>query len=79
MELIQQIRTIYDNYGFTTKILAASIRHPLHLVQCALIGADVVTVPMKVIKQKMQHPLTDKGLEAFLADWNARKQEQCCS
>ena len=79
MELIQQIRTIYDNYGFTTKILAASIRHPLHLVQCALIGADVVTVPMKVIKQKMQHPLTDKGLEAFLADWNAQKQEQCCS
>ena len=79
MELIQQIRTIYDNYGFTTKILAASIRHPLHLVQCALIGADVATVPMKVIKQQMQHPLTDKGLEAFLADWNARKQEQCCS
>lgn len=79
MELIQQIRTIYDNYGFTTKILAASIRHPLHLVQCALIGADVVTVPMKVIKQQMQHPLTDKGLEAFLADWNALQQEKCCT
>jgi transaldolase len=79
MELIQQIRTIYDNYGFTTKILAASIRHPLHLVQCALIGADVVTVPMKVIKQMMNHPLTDKGLEGFLADWNARKQTECCS
>ncbi len=79
MELIQQIRTIYDNYGFTTKILAASIRHPLHLVQCALIGADVATVPMKVIKQKMHHPLTEKGLEAFLADWNANKQEKCCS
>ena len=74
MELIQQIRTVYDNYGFTTKILAASIRHPLHLVQCALLGADVATVPMKVIKQMMHHPLTDKGLEGFLADWNARKQ-----
>ena len=79
MELISQIRTIYDNYGYTTKVLAASIRHPLHLVQCALVGADVVTVPMKVIKQKMQHPLTDRGLEAFLADWNARSAEQCCS
>jgi len=74
MELIQQIRTVYDNYGYTTKILAASIRHPLHLVQCALVGADVVTVPMKVIKQMMNHPLTDKGLEGFLADWNERKQ-----
>ena len=72
MELIQQIRTIYDNFGFETKILAASIRHPLHLVQCALLGADVVTVPMKVITQMMHHPLTDKGLEGFLADWNAR-------
>jgi transaldolase len=79
MDLIQQIRTIYDNYGYTTKVLAASIRHPLHIVQCALVGADVVTVPMKVIKQKMQHPLTDKGLAVFLADWNAREQEQCCS
>ncbi len=78
MELIQQIRTIYDNYGFTTKVLAASIRHPLHLVQCALVGSDVVTVPFKVINQMMSHPLTDKGLDAFLADWNARKQEQCC-
>ena len=69
MELIQQIRTIYDNYGYDTKILAASIRHPLHLVQCALIGADVATVPFKVIQQMMNHPLTDKGLEQFLADW----------
>ncbi|HRP63818.1 MAG TPA: fructose-6-phosphate aldolase [Phycisphaerales bacterium] len=69
MEIIQQIRTIYDNYGFDTKILAASIRHPVHLVQSALIGADVATVPFKVIQQMMQHPLTDKGLAAFLADW----------
>jgi len=69
MELIQNIRTIYDNYGFQTKILAASIRHPLHLVQCATVGADVATVPFKVIQQMMSHPLTDQGLEKFLADW----------
>ncbi len=73
MELIQQIRTIYDNYGFQTKVLAASVRHPMHLVQCALVGADVVTVPYKVIKQMMHHPLTDKGLAAFLADWEKQK------
>lgn len=70
LELIQQIRQVYDNYGFTTKILAASIRHPMHLVQCALIGADVSTVPFKVIQQMMKHPLTDSGLERFLADWD---------
>lgn len=68
-ELISQIRTVYDNYGFETKILAASIRHPKHMLECALIGADVATVPLKVIKQLMQHPLTDKGLEQFLADY----------
>ena len=73
MELIQQIRTIYDNYGYETKILAASIRHPLHLVQCAMLGADVATVPFKVIKQMMHHPLTENGLEKFLADWAAMK------
>lgn len=72
MDLIQQIRTIYDNYGYETKILAASIRHTLHLVQCALVGADVATVPFKVISQMMKHPLTDKGLEAFLADWHEK-------
>jgi len=71
MDLVQEIRTIYDNYGYTTKLLAASIRHPLHLVQCALVGADVATVPLKVINQMMHHPLTDKGLAAFLADWEA--------
>lgn len=68
MELIQKIRTIYDNYGYDTKILAASIRHPLHLVQSALVGADIATVPFKVIEQMMKHPLTDVGLEKFLAD-----------
>ncbi|MCA9286490.1 MAG: fructose-6-phosphate aldolase, partial [Phycisphaerales bacterium] len=69
MSLIQQIRQIYDNYGYQTKILAASIRHPMHLVQAAMIGADVCTVPFKVIQQVMKHPLTDVGLKQFLADW----------
>ena len=73
MELIQQIRQIYDNYGFKTKILAASIRHPMHLVQSAMIGADVATVPFKVIEQMMKHPLTDVGLKRFLEDWNRAK------
>jgi transaldolase len=70
MELIQQIRQIYDNYGFSTKLLAASIRHPQHMVQAALLGADVATVPFKVIQQLMKHPLTDVGLEKFIGDWN---------
>jgi len=77
MELIQQIRTIYDNYGYTTKILSASIRNPLHLVQCALVGSDVATVPFKVISQMMKHPLTDSGLKAFLADWKKQKAAIC--
>ncbi len=68
-ELISQIRTIYDNYGFETKILAASIRHPKHMLECALIGADVATLPLKVIKQLAKHPLTDSGIEQFLADY----------
>jgi len=75
MELIQKIRTIYDNYGYDTKILAASIRHPLHLVQAATIGADIATVPFKVIEQMMKHPLTDVGLERFISDWK-KGQEQ---
>lgn len=73
MQLIREIRTIYDNYGFETKILAASIRHPLHLVQAALIGADVATVPFSVIQQMMKHPLTDAGLAKFIADWEKTK------
>ena len=67
--LIQNIRQIYDNYGFKTKVLAASIRHPKHLVECALAGADVATVPFSVIKQMMQHPLTDTGLKKFVEDY----------
>lgn len=73
MQLIREIRTIYDNYGLKTKILAASIRHPLHLVQAATIGADISTVPFSVIKQMMSHPLTDVGLQKFLADWEKGK------
>lgn len=69
MELIQQIRQIFDNYGMPTKILAASIRHPKHMLDCALVGADVATVPLGVIKQLMNHPLTDIGLQKFLADY----------
>ncbi len=69
MELIQQIRQVYDNYGYQTKILTASVRHPQHLVQAALIGSDVATCPFSVIAQMMKHPLTDAGLEKFLADW----------
>jgi transaldolase len=69
MELIAQIRTIYDNYGFETEILAASLRHPRHVVESALAGADVVTMPFKVVTQLMKHPLTDIGLANFLADW----------
>ncbi|MHC4413996.1 MAG: fructose-6-phosphate aldolase [Planctomycetota bacterium] len=69
MEIIQQIRQIYDNYGYTTKILTASVRHPQHMVQAAMIGSDVATAPFKVIQQMMKHPLTDVGLKRFLADW----------
>lgn len=69
MELITQIRTIYDNYGFETEILAASMRHPRHVVEAALIGADVATMPYTVMMQLLKHPLTDIGQEKFLSDW----------
>jgi transaldolase len=68
LELIAQIRLIYNNYGFETEILAASIRHTIHLVKCAEIGADVVTCPLNVIMSLLKHPLTDSGLDKFLAD-----------
>ncbi len=68
VQLIEQIRTIYDNYGYTTEILAASIRHPMHIIQCAEIGADVITSPLQAITALLNHPLTDLGLEKFLAD-----------
>ncbi|MBC8111844.1 MAG: fructose-6-phosphate aldolase [Verrucomicrobia bacterium] len=68
LALIEQIRTIYDNYGYPTEILAASVRHVMHLVQCAEIGSDVVTCPLSVILGLLKHPLTDSGLEKFLSD-----------
>lgn len=74
MDLIETIVQIYDNYGFETNVLVASVRHPLHIVDAALIGADVVTVPFKVIEQMIQHPLTDSGLKKFLADWEKVKK-----
>jgi len=75
MELIRQIRAIYDNYGFKTEILAASIRHPIHVVECALAGADVGTMPYKVMMQLYEHPLTDIGLKKFLEDWEKAKSK----
>lgn len=71
MELIRSIRQIYNNYGFETQVLAASLRSPKHVVECALAGADVVTLPPDVLKKLLNHPLTDSGLERFLADWDA--------
>ena len=73
MDLIQQIRIIYDNYGFDTQILAASIRSPMHVVDSAMAGADVATIPYKVVMQLIKHPLTDIGLEKFMADWKKMK------
>jgi transaldolase len=69
LELIDQIVTIFDNYGFDTEVLAASIRHPMHIVRCAEIGAHVATLPFSVIMSLLKHPLTDSGLEKFLADY----------
>ena len=68
IDLIEQIRLIYDNYGYDTEILAASVRHPMHIIKCAEIGADVMTGPLSAIIALMKHPLTDNGLAQFLAD-----------
>jgi transaldolase len=68
MELIEQIVTIYQNYGYDTEVLVASVRHPMHVVQAAMIGADVCTIPFKVIEQLAKHPLTDVGLQKFVED-----------
>ncbi|HYE28461.1 MAG TPA: fructose-6-phosphate aldolase [Allosphingosinicella sp.] len=75
MQIISEIRTIYDNYDFETQILVASVRHPIHVLQGAMIGADVMTAPPAVIRQLFNHPLTDRGLEAFLADWEKTGQK----
>ncbi|HOX25318.1 MAG TPA: fructose-6-phosphate aldolase [Candidatus Krumholzibacteria bacterium] len=68
--LVEQIVTIYDNYDLETEVIVASVRHPNHVVESALLGAHIATIPPKVIKQLVQHPLTDKGLASFLADWD---------
>ena len=74
MELIRDIRTIYNNYGFSTEILVASVRHPVHVLEAAKIGADVCTIPYKVIEQLTKHPLTESGLKTFLKDWESTKK-----
>lgn len=74
MQIISEIRMIYDNYDFETQILVASVRHPIHVLESAKIGADVMTAPPGVIRQLFKHPLTDRGLEAFLADWKKTGQ-----
>jgi len=75
MELVEQILTIFDNYGYETEVIVASIRHPRHVLDAALIGADIATIPFKVIAQLVKHPLTDKGIEMFLEDWKKVPQK----
>lgn len=72
MDLVQDVLTIYDNYGYATEIIVASVRHPMHVVESALIGAHIATIPFKVIAQLAKHPLTDLGMKQFLADWEKR-------
>ena len=74
MDLVSDIMTIYDNYGYQTEVIVASIRNPVHVLDAALIGADISTIPYKVIAQLAKHPLTDIGMEKFLADWEKRKK-----
>jgi transaldolase len=75
MQIISDIRLIYDNYDFATQILVASVRHPIHVLEAAKIGADVMTAPPAVIRQLFKHPLTDRGLESFIADWQKTGQK----
>src|SRR2546430_1983935 len=70
MDVIREARVIFDNYDLSTEILAASIRHPRHVVEAAMIGADVATLPAEVLKKLLLHPLTDRGLDQFLNDWS---------
>ena len=69
MDLVEQILAVFDNYGFETEVIVASVRHPLHVLEAARMGADIATIPLKVIAQLAKHPLTDIGIERFLADW----------
>lgn len=75
MDLIDDIMTIFDNYGYPTEVIVASVRHPRHVIEAALIGAHIATIPFKVIAQLAQHPLTDIGLEKFLNDWKKSKKK----
>ena len=74
MDLIADIMTLYRNYGFTTEVIVASVRHPMHVLEAARLGADIATIPYKVIAQLAKHPLTDRGIQQFLADWEKRKK-----
>ncbi len=74
MDLVSDIMTIYENYGYQTEVIVASIRHPMHVMEAALTGADISTIPFKVIAQLAGHPLTDIGIEKFLADWEKRQK-----
>lgn len=74
MDLIQDIMTVYGNYGYQSEVIVASVRSPQHVMDAALIGADIATIPFKVIEQLAKHPLTDIGIEQFLADWDKRKK-----
>lgn len=76
MDLIEEIMTAFHNYGFPTKIIAASIRHPKHVVEAALVGAHIATVPAEIMDKLVKHPLTDIGIEKFLADWESVKDKQ---
>jgi transaldolase len=74
MELVDQILAIFDNYGFETEVIVASVRHPLHVVEAALVGADIATVPFAVLEKMVKHPLTDLGIDRFLKDWGKVKK-----
>ncbi|HLE17089.1 MAG TPA: transaldolase family protein, partial [Syntrophales bacterium] len=69
MEIVDQILTVFQNYGLETEVIVASVRHPRHVLEAALMGAHIATIPFKVINQMANHPLTDKGVETFLSDW----------
>lgn len=73
LNLIEEIMDIFNNYNYDTEVIAASIRHPMHVVECARLGCDIATVPYKVFKQMLHHPLTDSGIERFLKDWESVK------
>jgi transaldolase len=74
MDLVDEIVTIFNNYGFETEVIVASIRHPLHVLEAALMGADIVTIPFAVLEKMVKHPLTDIGIEKFLKDWSKVKR-----